>query len=389
MGYDLDRIRETVSLREVAEAAGVEWDRRKSNAARGDWWAPCPFHQEKSASFHVLDRDGFFKCFGCGAGGDLFRFVMDLRGVDFATAVKELAERGGVAAEETDAERDARRARRAAEAARRAREEAEAARRKLASSAELWRASIPGHPLLAAYLDARIGPRRRAAVWALCGGAPDQLRVHPALDHLVEDERDRWRRIHTGPAMVARVARDGAGVGVHRTWITPQGRARVGGVKLDKQMRGPCYGGVVEFTPPARRLVVGEGIETTLAYLGELASRPGFDEAEWSAVCALTLGGITGSEAQRERGATPGRLPDWERPGWVCPPHVEDLILLGDGSASNPDEIRRRMGLAQRRHACDPDGVVRRRVRIAWPPGAPENGADWADWAISTEGEAA
>ena len=56
----------------------------------------CPFHQEKTPSFTVNETRQIFHCFGCGAGGDVFRFVMDYEKVDFVTAVKMLAERAGV-----------------------------------------------------------------------------------------------------------------------------------------------------------------------------------------------------------------------------------------------------------------------------------------------------
>ena len=66
----LDEIRSRLTLSDVV-GRKVSWDRRRSNAAKGDWWAPCPFHQEKTASFHVDDRKGFYYCFGCHAKGDV------------------------------------------------------------------------------------------------------------------------------------------------------------------------------------------------------------------------------------------------------------------------------------------------------------------------------
>ncbi|MGF1501918.1 MAG: DNA primase [Paracoccaceae bacterium] len=69
----------------------VVWDRGKTNAARGDYWAPCPFHQEKTASFHIDDRKGFYKCFGCGASGDIITFVRETENVSFIEAVEFLA----------------------------------------------------------------------------------------------------------------------------------------------------------------------------------------------------------------------------------------------------------------------------------------------------------
>jgi DNA primase len=86
----LDELRNRVSLSSLI-APHVTWDMRKSNMAKGDWWAPCPFHQEKSASFHVDDQKGFFYCFGCHAKGDLFRFLQDREGKSFIEAVEAIA----------------------------------------------------------------------------------------------------------------------------------------------------------------------------------------------------------------------------------------------------------------------------------------------------------
>lgn len=56
----------------------------------------CPFHNEKTPSFMVSDEKQIFHCFGCGAGGDAFSFVMKYEGLTFAEAVKILADRCGV-----------------------------------------------------------------------------------------------------------------------------------------------------------------------------------------------------------------------------------------------------------------------------------------------------
>jgi DNA primase len=56
----------------------------------------CPFHREKTPSFSVNRDKGIFKCFGCGKGGDVFSFLMEIEGLSFVEAVRELAERYGV-----------------------------------------------------------------------------------------------------------------------------------------------------------------------------------------------------------------------------------------------------------------------------------------------------
>jgi DNA primase len=91
----LDELRARLTLSEVV-GRKVTWDRRKSNASRGDWWAPCPFHQEKTPSFHVDDRKGFYYCFGCHAKGDAITFVKEAENLSFMEAVERLAAEAGL-----------------------------------------------------------------------------------------------------------------------------------------------------------------------------------------------------------------------------------------------------------------------------------------------------
>jgi DNA primase len=88
----LDELRQRVTLGRVA-GRKVTWDLKKSNQARGDLWAPCPFHQEKTASFHVDDRKGFYYCFGCHAKGDAISFVKETENVSFMEASRSCRER--------------------------------------------------------------------------------------------------------------------------------------------------------------------------------------------------------------------------------------------------------------------------------------------------------
>ena len=91
----LDDLRERVSLTQVV-GRRVTWDNKKSNPGKGDMWAPCPFHQEKTASFHVDDRKGFYYCFGCQQKGDAISFVKDTENVGFMEAVEILAREAGM-----------------------------------------------------------------------------------------------------------------------------------------------------------------------------------------------------------------------------------------------------------------------------------------------------
>ncbi len=91
----LDEIRARVPLSRII-GRKVQWDLRRSNQAKGDWWAPCPFHHEKSASFHVDDQKGFYYCFGCHAKGDALRFMQEADGMGFLEAVEVLAGEAGL-----------------------------------------------------------------------------------------------------------------------------------------------------------------------------------------------------------------------------------------------------------------------------------------------------
>ena len=91
----LDDLRTRTSLSQVV-GRKVMWDTRKSNQAKGDMWAPCPFHQEKSASFHVDDSKGFYYCFGCHAKGDAISFIRETENVGFIEAIEILAQEAGM-----------------------------------------------------------------------------------------------------------------------------------------------------------------------------------------------------------------------------------------------------------------------------------------------------
>jgi len=91
----LDEIRQRLPITQVV-GEHVLWDKRKSQPARGDMWACCPFHGEKSPSFHADDRKGIYHCFGCGAHGDHFRFLTEKTGMSFPEAVEKLAAMAGV-----------------------------------------------------------------------------------------------------------------------------------------------------------------------------------------------------------------------------------------------------------------------------------------------------
>lgn len=61
-----------------------------------DWWGCCPFHNEKTASFHVIPERKMYYCFGCGKGGGVISFLMEIEKLSFVEAVESLAKKNGI-----------------------------------------------------------------------------------------------------------------------------------------------------------------------------------------------------------------------------------------------------------------------------------------------------
>ena len=74
-----------------------DYVRLRRVGATGRYIGLCPFHQEKTPSFSVNQARQFYKCFGCGVGGDALKFVMEIDGLTFPEALKLLADRNGIA----------------------------------------------------------------------------------------------------------------------------------------------------------------------------------------------------------------------------------------------------------------------------------------------------
>jgi len=84
----VDQLKSQVRIEDVV---GEYVKLRKSGPSR--YMGLCPFHNEKTPSFTVHVVHQFYKCFSCGAGGDVVKFVMEKEGLSFWEALKQLAER--------------------------------------------------------------------------------------------------------------------------------------------------------------------------------------------------------------------------------------------------------------------------------------------------------
>lgn len=290
----------------------------------------CPFHSEKTPSFTVSDDRGTYRCFGCGAHGDVFRWVMEHEGVTFPEAVKRL-DTGGLANAPTKI----------------AQKESE---REAPGSADMvspieagrwiWRNVVPARGTI---VEAWLRFRGCDPEAAFLPGAPalDRLRFHPRCPAGV------WRRTSgparhwlTAPAMVAPII-DPAGAvrGVHVTYLAADGRGKAAfPVKRDGKARetrkmfgraggmavwlaGPGGGDWAGKRPP---LVAGEGIETSWSYAQDF-------DPPCRVAAALYLDNLSGREKRLRDGSTPLWRPILD-PGRACftIPDPGDVILLVD-----------------------------------------------------------
>ncbi|HTB11434.1 MAG TPA: DNA primase [Bryobacteraceae bacterium] len=91
----MDFVEQLKSSIDIVKVIG-EYVRLKRLGATGRYVGLCPFHQEKTGSFSVNQSRQFYKCFGCGVGGDVLKFVMEIDGLTFPEALKMLAESHGI-----------------------------------------------------------------------------------------------------------------------------------------------------------------------------------------------------------------------------------------------------------------------------------------------------
>lgn len=326
-------VRDRVSLVDVAGRVTSLREKR-----RGDWWGCCPFHGERTPSFHVVAGRRRYHCFGCGAGGDVIGFVMAASGRGFRDAVLELANEAGLLPVADGVTR-----RRVPDRLPR-----QDRRQQVRDEADYvdwcraqWSAAVPAAgTLVETYL------RSRGIVMA----PPASLRF------AVMRHSDSGRDL---PCMVAAMqAGNRAIVGIHRTFLAADGLGKAE-VEPAKKMAGIAKGSAIRLGPVEARMGFGEGIESCLSVM---QSCPGL--SVWAAGSLGNLAG-DGIGKMRPHPRRPGVLvppsaPDLGRPGVPIPAEVRDVILLGDGD-SDPEITTALMERARLRAVYEG-----RQARVAW-----------------------
>jgi hypothetical protein len=343
---------------------------------------PCP-KCGGNDRFGVNTSDDKWHCRHCGIGGaDAISMVIllwPLKGATYGDRFLEACElvtgrsRVELMSEEEAAEKAA------ALAAKKSGQEAESARRREQArqdALKVWTRAYAAGQHVATYMGIR-------------GLAIDVARLKVVRELPELEYWHEGRPVHKGPAMIACIhGPDDKFSGVHRTWVDPNGKKGKAVIiwreeALDaKKVMGSLGGGTIRLITPrddtgkitATRMVVGEGIETTLT---PAVAEARDDTAYW---CAVTLGNMAGRAGKNaETGKRDDSVPEMDDlKCFLVPEWVKELVLLGDGD-SDPKKTKAALTRAARRAKLLRPGIV---VRIAWPGIA----GDWNDLAMEGEG---
>lgn len=402
---------ELSALRDEAMRLSCEgWAIQKRwTLSRGiDRSGPCPVCGGTDR-FAIHTKKNTFNCRGCGIGGSgVIDLVMKTESVEFVRACEIIT--GKRASDPVDEQRAETNRRQLAEAQAQQRAAQERYRQKARQDGhDIWESGwVPAADgQVAGYLA------RRALQFddhpAIAGIGDLPIREYDLLPWVEDfegpDGRRAWRSVHIGPAMLLRIVmparllqRDRLGQfgGVHQTWIDlgqPKGKVvlpptEAGKDRPAKKMRGMKQGGAIPLYTPSRprRLVMGEGAETTLTPFCH-AFEP--DTAYWA---GGDLGNMAGRALRRE-GRQVHDLPDLEDLDcFVAPDWCEELIFLAENDEPQKHNIekclrglRRSRWLREQARRERPELPVLRTALVR--PG--EGGNDLNDIAMDELGAAA
>lgn len=264
------------------------WESVKLSKAGREYEGLCPFHSERTPSFRVTEAKGFYHCFGCGAHGDVFEWMMIRGGLTFREALEELAVRAGL-----QADREGRKRPELAPIVERpSKEDLDEERlQKIADARDIWN---------------RGGPAKGTLLETYLGARGIRLPPPPSLRFVLSWNYEVQRAL---PVMVAAVQGPARSInGVHRTFLASDGSGNAQGLKKNKLMLGDCWGGSVRLAHAGRQLLVGEGIETTLSVM-QATGLPG-----WAALSQGNMAAI------------------------VLPPIVREVVLCRDNDSKAKDQ---------------------------------------------------
>jgi DNA primase len=311
---DKDAVKAAYRIEEVVERYGVKLRRQGR-----EFVGLSPFKHERTPSFTVSPVKQGFYCFSTNQGGDVIKFVQLMEGWGFRDALRALASKAGIAGDARAAELAE--ARRIEQQQIEARERCEK-RRRILQAIEIWKQCVPAEgTLVERYLRTRcidLDAIKRAYDYKI----PASLRFHPTLEYYYAGHR------HQGPAMVGALTdQRRCFSGIHRTWLEASG-ARKADVPKPKLTLGKVWGSLGLMSPIASQAIVGEGYETTLSVMSEMAR---CNQRAFFA-SGLSLGNICGGGQSA--------IPTPDHAGALMPRGVGRLLILGDADGKDPAKTR-------------------------------------------------
>jgi DNA primase len=377
-------IEQIAAANDIVEVIGTYFPLKRAGST---FKAICPFHQEKTPSFTVSPSRQTFHCFGCGAGGSVFRFVMDYEHLEFPAAVKKLAARVGIPVIEE---------RGASPADEDRQQEARRALLQLHAEAAEWfhenlvkkKAGEPARE----YLKGRGIDKRIAKDWQI-GFAPESWDAF--LNWALE--RGYQQRLLLESGLVARreeSGNDNKGYDRFRNRIMFPIHNDVGeviafsGRVLDQQAETAKYVNSPE-TPLFRKGRVLFGLHKT---------KRGLIEADCAIVCEGQLDLITLFEAGIANVVAPQGTAFTEQQARILKRFVSEVVLCFDADAAGQKAAERSLDallqnnlvvrVAEMPGGEDPDSMVRKRGRDDFEK-LVSGARDFFDWWIERESAAA
>ncbi|MCP4097751.1 MAG: hypothetical protein GY748_16070 [Planctomycetaceae bacterium] len=205
-----------------------------------DWFGRCPFHDEKTASFSVNDKKGFYHCFGCQQHGDILDWWQKQEGLSFSEACNRLREEAGASTVNM---------RREISTKRQAKPDVNTERKQNEAQA-IWEQSttVSGTPA-ETYFQSRCIELNIFS---------DALRFHPGL-------QPDMRKPETFPVLIAGVTNSKSNiVAIQRTFLARDGKGKAA-ISTPKRSLGPVSLGCVKLGAELSILGVAEGVETGLS----------------------------------------------------------------------------------------------------------------------------
>ncbi len=301
---------------DVVEVIGAYFPLKRAGAS---YRALCPFHKEKTPSFNVNQQRQIWHCFGCGKGGDVFKFLMEYENLEFTAAVRRLAERAGIHLEETAASGGPRR------------DEKEALLKLHDAAANWFQDNLKHAPAARAYLQKRGLSDAAVKRWRI-GYAPESW-----------DACLNWARARKIPEALLETA--GLVVRTDEGRVYDRFRDRLMFSICDEQGRVVAFSGRI-LTADKEQAKYVNSPETPIFQKGKLLfaldkARRAIIEAKFAVVCEGQVDTIACHEAGLEHVVAPQGTALTEHHARILKRYADEVVLMFDADTAGQNAAMR------------------------------------------------